>query len=195
MREDGAKRSTLISASTTATLGSSLEQVGDGVDCLCPHGDHERGPHDRDDGGRHVVAGAERGCERGVVAAVGLLGVPAEDGQALVDGNQIEVLAVVDHQQREVSEPQLGGQHDRLPVRALVQLGVAGQDNDAPIGALGPQREGDADRERQAVAERTGRGLDARHQQAVGVPAQAAALPGEGGSQCSGKKPRQASTA
>ena len=65
------------------------------------------------------------------------------------------------------------GVQDRLPVRALVQLGVARQDEHALlVDAARAERVRDADRHRQPVAERAGRRLDAGHAVAVRVAAE-----------------------
>ena len=58
----------------------------------------------------------------------------------------------------------LGGrEHRRLPDRALVALAVAQQREDAVAAALDPAASAMPSAERQAVAERAGRRLDARH--------------------------------
>jgi hypothetical protein len=74
-------------------------------------------------------------------------------------------------------------------VRALVELAVAHEADDARLGEpLGAQAERDADRDRQAVAERAAADLDAVEQRSVWVVA-------EGRSASIGTKPFAASTA
>ena len=76
-------------------------------------------------------------------------------------GALLEVVAVGDH--AEVVELELGGGHEGLPVRALLELAVAGQDEDPPRGAVDLGGQGVADGDGQAVPERAGAGLHPGH--------------------------------
>ena len=62
----------------------------------------------------------------------------------------------------------MGREHDGLPERALVALGVADQHEHAPRRALEAGRERGAGAERQPVTERAGREVDAGERCAPG---------------------------
>ena len=85
-------------------------------------------------------------------------------------GALLQPVAVHDHRQR--VELVLRGRHHRLPVGALLQLAVAGEHVGAAARHVELGRDGVADGDGQAVAERPGVGLDARDLVAVGVPVQ-----------------------
>ena len=118
--------------------------------------------------------------QRGVIVAIDLDDVPAE-GAPLVrqrleivglgDGGALLQAVAVDDQ-GQVGELAVAGGHRRLPVAAFLQLAVAGDDEGAEIGAVHLPGDGDADRDRQAVAERPGIGLDAGNVVAVRMAVQ-----------------------
>ena len=82
--------------------------------------------------------------------------------------------AVVDDDRGEAPEPEPAGELHRLPVAALVELGVAHEADHARALAAprASSAEGHADRDRQAVAERAARDLHAGDEHAIGVVAQ-----------------------
>jgi len=80
---------------------------------------------------------------------------------------------VVDHDHRQPIEPQPPRELNRLEVAALLELGVADQAEDArPAVPLRVERERDADRDRQSVAERSARDLDTRNEDTIRVVAE-----------------------
>src|SRR5437762_2661976 len=66
----------------------------------------------------------------------------------------------------------LGGGHRTFPDRALVQLAVAGDDEDARVALLDLRGNRHADANRQAVAKSAGGRLDPRHFAALRVTAE-----------------------
>ena len=134
----------------------------------------------RDDAGRHALdgVGPVEGLEDlAQVVAVDDLGLPAEGGELAVDrvhvqdllggAGLLEVVAVDD--QREVVELILGGRGGGLPVLALVELAVAGHDVGVIALLVDPGRQRMADADREPLAERAGRRLDAGEPLHVGV--------------------------
>ena len=82
---------------------------------------------------------------------------------------------------RPIPEAQVRRDEHRLPVRALVHLGVPDQAQRARLGAAsGADGQRDADRERQPVPEGPGRRLHARDQRPIGVGAEDPAVLHEG---------------
>ena len=115
-----------------------------------------------------------------MVVPVDLGNVPAE-GAPLVGerleavgllraGALLEAVAVDDH--GEVGELAVAGEHAGFPVAAFLQFAVAGHHENAPGGAADLAGDRHADRDRHAVAERPGIGLDAGQVVAVGVAVQ-----------------------
>lgn len=80
---------------------------------------------------------------------------PAERFELFVPRPHGQVAAVVvDHEERQVVELERRRQEDGLPVRTLVQLGVARQHGHALLGEpFGAEGERDADGHREAMAE------------------------------------------
>src|SRR5882724_9992584 len=64
----------------------------------------------------------------------------------------------------------LAGAERRLPNRTFVDLAITHDDEHAACTLLHPRRERHADADRQPMAERAGRGFDARHLSALRVP-------------------------
>ena len=126
------------------------------------------------------------GAQRGRVVAVDVVGVPAEGAPALLERREVEhvarvaerLLAVDVDDRDEVAEPVVGGEHHRLPDRALVALGVAHEHERAPRAARELRGERRARRDREAVAERAGGEVDAG-QDVVGVRPEPAAVDAE----------------
>ena len=129
--------------------------------------------HDRDDDVRPAGRSrGERSLQRPVVAPGDRTRTPPLDGEPALDaaGPPVRGGLVVDDDGGEPVETEPAGERDRLVVRALVQLGVAEQADDArPDHALGAQRDRHAHGYRQAVPERAARDLDPGDQRAVGV--------------------------
>ena len=106
-------------------------------------------------------------------------GVPAEGSEALGERREVEhvarvaerLLAVDVDDRDEVGEPVVGGEHDRLPDRALVALARRSSSTntppDEPCSRAGKRGTG---ADRQALAERAGREVDARRRRARGAP-------------------------
>ena len=92
----------------------------------------------------------------------------SSDGSGL-----LEVVAVDD--QREVVELVLGGRRGGFPVLPLAELAVAGQHVGVVALLVDPGGQGVADSDRQPLAERAGRGFDARQPLHVRVPFERAA--------------------
>ena len=122
--------------------------------------------HRRDVGGERLRVGR---VDRLDVVAVDLLHVPAAGGGAGRQRRGVPLVhrraalaEPVDVDDRDhVVEPGVAGVLEGLPHRALGQLGVAAENPDAEVGRLEPlagQR--DPDRDRQALAERSGRHVD-----------------------------------
>ena len=161
-----------MSATTTATRGSSSSSSATTSmkRSLMPITAPRRR---RRSAGR--VAGAERALERVLVAAVDGLGRPALAAEPRRDatGPAVGGGRVVDGDHRQGVEADPAGEGDRLVVRALVELAVADQAEDARLRpALRAQPERDADGERETVPEGAGRDLDAGDQRAVGMVAE-----------------------
>ena len=116
-----------------------------------------------------------------MIASVDPLGMPRLDREAPLDpaGPSPGRGPVVDDRDREIAEASGTGECDRLGVCALVELGVADQADDARRGPLGAQPERRADREREAVPERSGRDLDAGDEVAVRVMTEGRAVSSE----------------
>ena len=114
------------------------------------------------------------------VVAVDLEHAPAEGLELLVErlqrhdllGRAVEAEVVAVDERREVGELVVAGGHGGLPHRALVALAVAEHAVGAVRVLLHPGAQGDADREREAVAQRAGRAVDAGDLQAVQVHAE-----------------------
>ena len=117
------------------------------------------------------AAGLREGVEQGaVVVAVDLDDLPAE-GAPLVGAagrgrwcprSGRPAAGGCGRRPRQVGRALVAGRHGRLPVAALLQLAVAGDDERAAGRAVDLGRERDADGDRQAVPERAGVRLDAR---------------------------------
>src|SRR5581483_46262 len=131
---------------------------------------------------------AEHGLQRGDVVAVDIDRRKAK-GLPLVD-QRLEVLdvlgeargldlAVVDDR-GEVREPMLAGAERRLPDRALVDLAITHDDEDAAVALLHARGERHPDADRQSVAKRAGRGLDAWNLAALRMAAEDAVDAAEG---------------
>ncbi len=78
----------------------------------------------------------------------------ARSSTSLGVAERLLAVEVDDHD--EVREPVVGGEHRRLPDRALVALGVAENDEARARGALQPCRQRRAGADREALAERAG---------------------------------------
>ena len=109
------------------------------------------------------------------VVAVHFDDVAAERGEALgrVRDRQAAALrAVVVIEHGEIGELEVARDHDRFPDRTFVRFAVADQRVDLARLAGDARTQRHADGEANAVAERTGRSLGARHLGAVGVAAE-----------------------
>ena len=153
-----------MSASTTATFGSSSSTRGTGRRTARPHPRTSAttacgrpAPPARK---ARSSASWSRPSTRSAVqpSSRNLASIPPGQPWVAVE------LSTSDH--RQAFQPDAAGVLDRLPVAALVQLAVADQAVDAPAAERG------ADGDRQAVAERAARDLDARNARAVGVVAE-----------------------
>ena len=108
-------------------------------------------------------------AERVVVVAVHLAGLPAERRASAPRSSEVEhvarvaerLLAVQVDDRHELVEPVVGGEHHRLPDRALVALGVAEQHARRAGRGLQAGRERRPGSQREAVAERAGGEVDA----------------------------------
>src|SRR5262245_15683135 len=114
----------------------------------------------------------KRLLERFEVVAVGLDDIAPERAETLPgildrQAPPLRMVVVVEHSQ--VVELEIGGDHDRLPHRALVRFAVPDQRVDVArfAGDLGGKRH--AHRQADAMTKRAGRGLDAGNLGAVGM--------------------------
>ena len=111
----------------------------------------------------------ERLDERGVVVAIHLAHRPAERphlvGQRLQPDRPLRgvplLQAVAIHDPGQVVQPEVRRGHRRLPVAALLELAVAGEDEGAPSRIIHLRAQRRAHRHRQPVTERAGARLDA----------------------------------
>ena len=119
----------------------------------------------------------QRVDQRGGVVAVHVDDLPAESAELV--GERLDVVGLGDARallqrvaiddQSQIGELVVPGGHRRLPIAALLQFAVAGDDEDAKVRLVDLPGDGDADGDRQAVAERAGVGLDAGDIVAVGM--------------------------
>ena len=164
---------TPISARTIAVRGSSSSaRVASVVEALAHGGHRSTSAHDHVRPLAPVAVSARssaswsRPSTRGRAPALEL--EARRDPARPVVGRGV----VVDHDRGEAAEPEPAGELHRLPVAALVELGVADQADTRAPGARAPQAERRAHRDGQAVPERAARDLHARDEQAIGVIAQ-----------------------
>src|SRR6516225_9608371 len=109
-----------------------------------------------------VISFGERSAHCAGVVAVDVRGGPAEGlplrGDRLDRGDGVDRavhLGVVGVQQDgQAGEPVVGGEHGGLPDLALLEFAVADHGEHAPVAVLQPVGQGEADRGRQALAER-----------------------------------------
>ena len=137
----------MIAVGLSASNGQRREGCARSSSTSCPSTSRTANPN-----ARHLSANGSRSCTSCVLAVC-------------------LVLVVIDDR-GEVREPVLAGAHRRLPDRPLVALAVAEDHEHARVRLGKPQVEGHPEADGQAVAERAGTGLNARHLVGVRVAAE-----------------------
>ena len=155
--------------------------------------------------GRPIVAGdlAQCAAQCADVMAVQLFHHKAEAAPLVrkrfqrqhIVSRPVALQFVVVDQRHEIIQPVLGGAHRRLPDRTFVDFAVAEQHEGAIGTSAHPRGQRKPDADRQAMAERAGRGLDARHHAVFRMAAENAVGAANPSSSDSGKNPRSASRA
>ncbi len=130
-------------------------------------------------------ASASARGDRRVVVPVAGHDVPVERAPLVGDRVQahhlfdeaVDLSLVVVEDDAQVVELELGRRHRRLPDLPLLRLAVADHRVDAELVAVQLRRQRHPDRDREPLAERSGRRLDARREEVRGVALHRAAQP------------------